>query len=153
MLTAVAETINNTAIWIFSSLVCLFVCFLVVCSYICFIHRGNTFARSVGCLVWRKFNNELYMQTFQDNSFIPAMLVGAIDLSHLKPLLVTLTADHKIAESKTCLVHFFHTPQLIRIGFVRAWKQFKLNILIPLSVKYFIIKGNSLCWILCQKAD
>ena len=39
----------------------------------------------------KKFTPGHCAQTFQPNSFIPTMLIGAIDFSHLIPLSVTLT--------------------------------------------------------------
>ena len=52
-----------------------------------------------------------YAQAFQLNYFMPAVLMGTIDLYHLTPLSLTLTlaGDHKVSAKQNMLASFSHT--------------------------------------------
>ena len=52
------------------------------------------------------FNAGHYVQTFQKNSFIPAMLLGIIYLYHLVPLSVILISAGRQREHQICWFHF-----------------------------------------------
>ena len=58
--------------------------------------------------MWKTFNVGHYAQTFQQSSFIPAMLTGAIDFYHFIPLSLTLTlARGHTVSTKQNLLKFF----------------------------------------------
>ena len=55
----------------------------------------------------KNFNSGLYMQTFQPNLFIPAMLMININHFVLLSVILTWAVVKRSAQSKTCWLHFF----------------------------------------------
>ena len=63
-----------------------------------------------GCAVLcgKNLSVEHYIQTFQPNVFLPAMLIGTIDFYHFIPhsVTLTLTGGHKVSTKLSCWLHF-----------------------------------------------
>ena len=98
-------------------------------SGVLFVCQAGWQARLV-ILCGKTFSIEQYMQTFP-TIFIPARLVGTIDLYHLIPLTMTvnLAGVTRSEQSLLAPIHFWHTFQVVRMKFGMVLKQFKLNIL------------------------
>ena len=81
------------------------------------------------------------MQTFQPNSFKPAVVIGTIDSYHLKLLSVALTLAGVTGwvESKSSWIFFSYINQVIRMKANEVMKQFKLNMLIVLLGKMTVL--------------
>ena len=64
----------------------------------------------------KNFNNGRYMQTFQPDNFIPAIVKGTIDCYQFIPLSVTYTlaGGHKVSTKQNI---FSHTFQLMSMWF------------------------------------
>ena len=88
-------------------------------------------------------------QSFQPNSFAPAML-KAIDFYHflLLSMPLTLARDH-FSTKDNALASFSQTFQHIRMESDMAMKQLKLNILTLFLSETPVIKGNSCCFTEC----
>ena len=58
-------------------------------------------------LCGKNFNTEHYVQTFQPNMFILAMLIGTIHFCHIIPLSVALTLawGHQVRRKQNFLIH------------------------------------------------
>ena len=63
-----------------------------------------------GCLCCKNLNVGHYMQTFQPNFVISAMLKGTTDFYHFIPLSLTLTVagDYKVSTNENILASFSH---------------------------------------------
>ena len=93
------------------------------------------------------------VQTLQQNSSIPAILIGAIDLFHFIPFSVALADGQSTGHLKAKPVGFIflHTSQRDQDKIWYDVKMFKLNILILPESEIYIIKGNNYFFTDCIK--
>ena len=114
-------------------------------------------------LVWQKLCRN-YMQTFQTNFVLPAMLIGTIVFYHFIPLyidfyhFIPLSSDLDLdwgswvpCRAKPFGFIFLHTFQVISVEFDMVVQQFKMNILILCLNEIFLIKGSNCCFSDCIK--
>ena len=80
--------------------------FLIHIDIICIFEISCVYpTRQLAILCGKNFNNGHNLQTTSPNSFIPAMLIGTIDVYHFVSLLVVLTfaEGHKVSRKQDLL--------------------------------------------------